>query len=103
MDYKEIQEISSLEEKEQALKDYYLNLGVLDWLYETGTQHIKFNDRQEHRADLVFHSIEGPAIEYTNGDKKYYLEGELKTKKEWERIASLLQVEEKIARIKKEG
>jgi hypothetical protein len=100
MNYQEIQNLNSFEKKEQELKTYYLNLGVLDWLYETGPQHIKFKDRIEYKENRVLHSLEGPALEYDNGDEKYYLEGEEMTKKEWQRIATAKNAQRKIQKIK---
>lgn len=73
---------------EQPLNDleYYKTIGVESWLQETGPQFIRFSDRYERKDKGVLHSTEYSAIEYFNGDEKYYIEGKLITKEEWKKM-----------------
>jgi hypothetical protein len=86
MSYEEIMKISDIIEKENALKDFYINtIKVNDWLTNTQkVQKIRFKDRIEYKVNGQYHRLNGPAIEPLNGNKGFfYLYGEIMNEEDW--------------------
>ncbi len=101
MIYEEIMSISNVQEKQNKLKDYYINeIGVEDWLVEKSKeQKIRFKDRWEYRCDGIYHRLTGPAIEFHDGSRGfYYIHGVVLELEEWKKQSTHLLREYKLAR-----
>lgn len=101
MTYNDIIKLDSLEERQSALIDYYINeVKVLEWIYdEKNHQHLVFNNREEFKYNNKYHKLDGPAIIMKNGTEMYYIDGELMEKDKWKPIAKGLLREKKLDRI----
>jgi len=101
MTYKEIMNISDIQEKENKLIEFYINeVEINDWLTPVPEkQCIYFKDRIEYKTNGQFHRLTGPAIEYVNGSKGiFYIFGELLEEKDWKKKSTLLLREKKLKR-----
>lgn len=90
MQYNDIMLLTDLSEKESQLRQYYIDIGVLDWLYDdTKIQKIKFNDRIEYKINGKYHRLDGPAIDVINNPTKgsYYIDGEIMDHETWKKIS----------------
>jgi len=103
MTYDEIMKLTDVSEKEEQLKKFYIDeIGINEWLKEDNTQQkILFKDRVEYKKMGVLHNLNGASIEYENGDKKYYINGEMMEKEEWKKISTPLLRELKLTRVLK--
>ena len=101
MTYDEIMLISDISEKEEKLKEFYINVvGVEDWLVDGAkTQKIRFKDRWEYKQDGVYHNLNGPSIDFHNNNRGfYYLYGEPMSETEWKPKAQRILREKKLKR-----
>lgn len=88
MEYKDILKLENLDEKNEKLKDYYINdVDVLGWMTDNPKQTIKFKNRIEYKENNQYHNLKGPAIEYYEGRKEYYIYGEYLNVDEWTKKA----------------
>ena len=105
MTYDEIMKLSDIKEKEEKLKEFYINeIGVEDWLVEKSKeQKIRFKDRWEYKQDGVYHRLTGPAIDFhSNSRGFYYLFGEAMNETEWKPKAQIILREKKLKRTLRE-
>jgi hypothetical protein len=101
MTYDEIMTISDLKEKEQKLKEFYeTEIRVNEWLIDNSRfQKIRFKDRWEYKENGLYHRLNGPAIEFHNGNRGfYYIYGEAMGETEWRPKANQLLREKKLTR-----
>ncbi|NMC99027.1 MAG: hypothetical protein HPY57_13320 [Ignavibacteria bacterium] len=102
MTYDEIMQLSDLNEKEQKLKEFYENeIKVNEWLVDnTKYQKIRFKDRWEYKENGVYHRLNGPAIEFHNGNRGFfYLFGKTMNETEWRPKANQILREKKLKRM----
>lgn len=92
--YKEIRQISNLEEQEKAMAKFYENtIGVNNWLTTQEEQIISFKDKIEYRKNGLLHNTSGPAItprKNYNGSSdivdEYYIDGKRLNINQWNEI-----------------
>jgi len=102
MTYEDIMQLSDPQEKEQKLKEFYENeIKVNEWLIDDSTyQKIRFKDRWEYKENGVYHRLNGPAIEFHNGNRGFfYLYGEAMNETEWRLKANQILREKKLTRV----
>lgn len=92
MNYNEIIQLSDLTDKEDKLKKYYIEIGVLDWLSDSNIEYkkIKFADRIEYKHFDKYHRLDGPAIDIIDkpNNGTYYIEGEIMDYEKWKDIST---------------
>jgi len=101
MTYDDIMNIEDIQEKEDKLKEFYLNeIEVEKWLIDdTKTQTVRFADRWEYKLNGELHNLNGPAINFHNkGRGFYYIYGESLNEIEWKKKAQAILREKKLRR-----
>lgn len=96
MEFEEILSLNESEEKQNKLKDWYIeDVKISKWLTNPFKNCIiRYHDRVEYKKNGVFHRLNGPAIEYTgnksqNTEDKYYYHGKLYNNKEnWLKVTT---------------
>lgn len=86
MTYTEILSITDIVEKNEKLKEYYLeDVKINDWLVDNcETQKILFKDKFETKKKGNYHNLTGPAIKYKNGSEYFWIDGTyFDDKEEW--------------------
>jgi len=102
MTYDEINQLDDPQEKQDKLKDFYINeIGVNDWLIEKSkTQKIRFKDRWEYKLNGQYHRLTGPAVEFHNESRGfYYIYGEAMNETDWKPKAQKLLRDKKLQRV----
>ena len=102
MTYDEIMTLSDPKEKEEKLKVFYeQEIKVNEWLIDdTKYQKIRFKDRWEYKENGVYHRLNGPAIEFHNGNKGFfYIYGEVMSETEWRPKVNQILKKKKLTRI----
>jgi len=100
MRYNEIQKISDIEEKEQALIDFYVNeIKVTEWMEEATSTRVLFNDRIEIKKNGELHNLFGPAIIHKKIDNQYFIDGKNLEKSVWEKKSRQLIREIKLMKV----
>lgn len=100
MTFDEIIKIEDSQEKENKLKQFYINIGVEDWLTNKyDTQKISFADRIEYKENNKLHNLYGPAIELKNGTKYYYIDNKYLEYDEWKNESKFLLRKIKMKRV----
>ena len=86
MTYDEINSTSDVDEKEELLKNFYLeDVKILDWIEDKDIQKILFRDRFEYKLNGEYHNLNGPAIKFRDGTEKFWIDGKFyEDKIEWE-------------------
>lgn len=86
-EFDNIESLKSGVEKNEKLKEYYINKVKIDtWLTNNSNiSIINFKDRTEYKKNNIYHRLNGPAIDYNDETKnKYYYKGLLfNDKNEW--------------------
>lgn len=77
-------------------KEFYIGIGILDWMTNDKFQIIRFKDRVEYKEDNQLSRVDGPAIEYFSGDNTdlYYYQGKKLTEPEWKLISKTEKIKQ---------
>jgi len=105
MTYDEINQLSDVKVKEEKLKEFYIDqVGVNEWLEDkTKVQKIRFKDRWEYKLNGQYHRLNGPAIDFHNGNRGfYYIFGEAMNETDWRPKAQKLLRDKKLERVLKD-
>jgi hypothetical protein len=102
MTYDEIMLLTNIEERDEKLRDFYINtVNVNDWLIDkTKHKKIRFVDRIEYFVNGKRHNLIGPAINFNDPQKDvYYINNTMIEKNEWTLKSKIILRKHKIRTI----